>query len=59
MSDVRGADAFRAARDQLLALRTDAERASREFEWPDVGDSFNWALDWFDEIAYGNERTAL
>jgi acetyl-CoA synthetase len=51
--------AFRAARDQLLELGEDHERASAEFRWPDVGEHFNWALDWFDRIAAGNDRTAL
>src|SRR4051812_21235482 len=52
-------DAFRAARDQLLALRGEHERASAEFQWPDLGDRFNWAVDWFDAIARGNGRPAL
>jgi acetyl-CoA synthetase len=44
---------FRAARDQLLALRADYDRAVASFRWPDV-DCFNWALDWFDgELAQG------
>jgi acetyl-CoA synthetase len=51
--------ALRAARDQLLTLRVDPEHAAVEFRWPDVGDHFNWATDWFDEIATGNDRTAL
>src|SRR4051794_6816560 len=51
--------AFRAARDQLLELREDHERASAEFRWPDVGEHFNWAIDWFDRIAAGNDRVAL
>ncbi|PRY68578.1 acetyl-CoA synthetase [Glaciihabitans tibetensis] len=50
---------FRAARDHLVALRTDQARAAAEFVWPDVGGSFNWATDWFDVIARGNARTAL
>lgn len=45
---------FRAARDELLALRTDYDRAVASFKWPQV-DSFNWALDWFDaELAQGS-----
>src|ERR1700751_4497229 len=43
-------DAFRAARDLLLAHRTDYDTARREFAWPEL-DEFNWALDWFDVIA--------
>lgn len=43
-------DDFRAARDRLLALRTDYHQAGREFEWPRFTE-FNFALDWFDQIA--------
>ena len=50
---------FRRARDQLLELRSDHPAASAAFVWPDVGDSFNWAVDWFDVIATGNDKTAL
>ncbi|NQX27482.1 AMP-binding protein [Microbacteriaceae bacterium VKM Ac-2854] len=52
-------EALRAARDTLIAHRTDAGAAASAFEWPDVGAQFNWATDWFDAIAVGNERTAL
>ncbi|RBY82533.1 AMP-dependent synthetase [Geodermatophilus sp. TF02-6] len=52
-------DAFRAARDQLLALRGQPDRAVAEFGWPDLGRSFNWAVDWFDAVARGNDRPAL
>ena len=52
-------EAFRAARDQLLSLRGDHDRAVREFAWPDVGDRFNWAVDWFDAYARGSDRPAL
>ena len=47
---VSATDSFRAARDLLLAHRSDYESARREFAWPDL-DEFNWALDWFDVIA--------
>jgi acetyl-CoA synthetase len=50
---------FRRARDQLLELRADHAGASAAFVWPDVGDSFNWATDWFDVIGTGNDKTAL
>jgi acetyl-CoA synthetase len=50
---------FRAARDVLLQHRADAAAASQAFRWPDVGPHFNWAVDWFDAIAIGNEKTAL
>jgi acetyl-CoA synthetase len=43
---------FRAARDFLLANRTDYDVTSRGFQWPKL-DRFNWALDWFDSIAPG------
>ena len=43
-------DAFRAARDLLLAHRTDYAAARAAFAWPSLGE-FNWALDWFDVIA--------
>lgn len=51
-------DAFLAARDLLLRLREDHEVACREFRWPQIT-RFNWALDYFDRMAAGNERTAL
>ncbi len=49
---------FRAARDQLLDLRTDYSRAMDEFVWPRF-DEFNFALDWFDQIAKDNDNPAL
>jgi acetyl-CoA synthetase len=52
-------DAYRASRDQLLALRGQHERAVAEFRWPDLGEQFNWAVDWFDAIARDNDRPAL
>ncbi|MBD0841804.1 AMP-binding protein [Streptomyces sp. TRM68416] len=51
-------EAFRAARDFLLAHREDYPTAYEGFAWPRP-ERFNWALDWFDVIAAGNERTAL
>lgn len=51
--------AFRAARDQLLELEGQPDRARADFRWPDVGDHFNWAHDWFDVIAEGNDDVAL
>src|ERR1700722_3098509 len=47
---VSGTESFRAARDLLLAHRTDYGAARREFAWAEL-DEFNWALDWFDVIA--------
>src|SRR5690606_41548078 len=50
---------FLAARDLLVAARTDYERACREFAWPDLPE-FNWALDFFDvQAAAAPERLAL
>ncbi|WP_448641573.1 AMP-binding protein [Geodermatophilus sp. URMC 63] len=51
--------AYRAARDQLLALRGDSAKAAAEFRWPAIEGPFNWAVDWFDEIARGVERPGL
>lgn len=50
--------AFLAARDFLVAHREDYDTAYREFRWPQL-DTFNWALDYFDVIARGNNRPAL
>jgi acetyl-CoA synthetase len=51
---------FRAARDFLLAHRDDYATAYAGFQWPRL-EHFNWALDWFDQIAAGDRRnqTAL
>ncbi|KJK38583.1 AMP-dependent synthetase [Streptomyces variegatus] len=49
---------FRDARDFLLEHREDYPTAYAGFRWPRP-EYFNWALDWFDEIADGNARTAL
>ncbi len=49
---------FLAARDHLIVHRTDYARACAGFQWP-VLDRFNWALDYFDSIAAGNEQLAL
>ncbi|MFJ8228746.1 AMP-binding protein [Streptomyces sp. NPDC094448] len=49
---------FRAARDFLLRHREDYRSAYDGFVWPRP-EHFNWALDWFDTIADGNDRTAL
>jgi acetyl-CoA synthetase len=49
---------FRDARDFLLEHREDYPTAYEGFRWPRP-EYFNWALDWFDEIADGNDRTAL
>ena len=49
---------FAEARDFLLRHRTDYDIAVRDFAWPAL-ERFNWALDWFDVMARGNERVAL
>jgi acetyl-CoA synthetase len=49
---------YRWARDLLIRHREDYAAAMAEFRWPDLP-IFNWALDHFDELARGNERTAL
>ncbi|MFM9444404.1 AMP-binding protein [Streptomyces acidiscabies] len=49
---------FRRARDFLLTHREDYATAYAGFAWPRP-QRFNWALDWFDAIADGNDRTAL
>ena len=50
---------YRAARDGLLALRGRQAEACETFAWPELGERFNWAVDWFDAIARGNDRPAL
>ncbi len=58
-SDSRTTATFRAARDLLLAHRTDYAAARAGFTWPEL-DEFNWALDWFDVIAAEHpQRAAL
>ncbi len=42
--------AYREARDELLRLREDYERAVTAWHWPEVGERFNWAVDWFDAV---------
>lgn len=49
---------FLAARDFLLAHRTDYATAVQDFRWPQLG-TFNWALDYFDVMAEGNSANAL
>src|SRR6476646_95639 len=58
MHTTAAADAFLARRDFLLKHRTDYDTAIRGFEWP-VQEHFNWALDYFDALATGNDRPAL
>lgn len=44
-------DVYRAARDQLMAVVGDYDKAVEIFAWPQLTGSFNWACDWFDVIA--------
>jgi acetyl-CoA synthetase len=55
MTDAKG---FLEARDFLLAHRTDYDAACRGFRWPQL-ERFNWALDYFDAMAAGNDSAAL
>ncbi|GAC49359.1 AMP-binding protein [Gordonia aichiensis] len=50
---------IRLARETLLDAYGNYEQAMEKFTWPEVGETFNWATDWFDCIARGNDRTAL
>jgi len=52
------ARSFVEARNFLLAHREDYDAAYAGFRWPPL-DEFNWALDYFDRIAAGNDRPAL
>ena len=46
-------EAYKTAREFLLAHRGDYATAYRDFRWPQM-EHFNWALDWFDaELARG------
>ncbi|MET9422233.1 AMP-binding protein [Streptomyces sp. NPDC006540] len=58
MTSGSATERFRAARDFLLEHREDYVRAYEGFEWPRL-EHFNWALDWFDVIAEGNDAPAL
>ena len=49
---------FHEARDLLFKLRDQPQAAVAQFRWPRL-QRFNWALDHFDAIARGNDRTAL
>src|SRR5258707_5771105 len=50
--------AFLEAREFLFRRREDYQAAYDGFRWP-VLDRFNWAVDYFDAMAKGNERPAL
>ncbi|WP_315942989.1 AMP-binding protein [Nesterenkonia marinintestina] len=46
---------FTEARDHLVSLQQDWERAREEFVWPRF-EQFNFALDWFDAVAASEAR---
>ena len=52
-------DIYRTARDQLVDVIGDYDKAVETFSWPRLTGTFNWATDWFDVIARGNDHTAL
>lgn len=52
-------EAYRAVRDRLIEQRDDYAAATTDFAWPEVGPSFNWAIDWFDANARGNDAPCL
>ena len=58
MSDSASAQAFLQARDFLLRHPSDYAAAYAGFRWPRL-DHFNWALDYFDPMARGNQTPAL
>ena len=55
---MRDADRFLAARDFLLAHRERYADAYASFKWPAL-ERFNWALDYFDPMARGNDSVGL
>lgn len=57
MSNV--SQSLRACRDQLVELRDSYEKAANQFRWPEIGDTFNFAHDWFDTWAVGNSTPGL
>lgn len=59
MTDNIATTRYREARNQLLALRGKHAEAVEAFRWPDLGATFNWAHDWFDVIARGNDAPVL
>jgi acetyl-CoA synthetase len=58
VNHMQSTDAFTAARDFLQRHRTDYDTAYRDFR-PPVLERFNWALDFFDVQARGNDAPAL
>ncbi len=56
--DSSATSSFLAARDLLHTLWDEHDAAVARFAWPTPA-RFNWALDWFDQVAVDNTRTAL
>ncbi|WKN49001.1 AMP-binding protein [Nocardioides sp. Arc9.136] len=50
---------LRRVRDALVERRTRYADAVADFSWPDVGATFNFAHDWFDPFARGNDAPGL
>ncbi len=55
---MHGGNAFIELRDRILLDGIPQTQASQAFRWPAI-EHFNWALDYFDRIAAGNDRPAL
>jgi acetyl-CoA synthetase len=56
--DSSATSGFLAARDLLHTLWDEHDAAVARFAWP-APERFNWALDWFDQVAVDNTRIAL
>lgn len=50
---------LRMARNQIVQLRESYAEAVETFRWPDVGETFNFAHDWFDVFARDNDAPGL
>ncbi|WP_197480659.1 AMP-binding protein [Rhodococcus sp. EPR-157] len=59
MTDGTAFARFKQARDTLQSAHGDYDTALAKFEWPTFEGKFNWAIDWFDAFARGNDGTAL
>ncbi len=58
MATTQGYRDFLTARDLLVELAEDYDAARERFSWPQL-DEWNFALDWFDRVAEGNDSPAL
>ena len=52
-------DLYRAARDHLVAVISDYDKAVDTFAWPPLEGTFNWATDWFDVSRAATTASAL